>query len=130
MRASLCPTARGVRAISLSTILMIILASVLIASACASSGYPAASAQYDAESRAYQTAFDSLSRAKAEGRMTHEQDVRAASIAAEVRAADEPVFAALQAWKIGGVKPPSYDDDAKVLRDAQAKLIALAAEVH
>ena len=103
---------------------------LMIALACASSGYPAASARYDAESRAYQGAYDKLVHAKATGALTHAQDAEASHIVGEVKGADALTFADLSAWKSSGKEPADYAAHAQTLRDAQAKLIQLAAEVH
>lgn len=102
---------------------------MVIAIACASGGYPVASAQYDADSRAYQDAFDKLKRAQNAGQLTHAQDVQVGNIVAEVRAADALTYADLQTWKESGKEPSTFRENADRLRRAQGELINLAAEV-
>jgi hypothetical protein len=125
MRDQICPTARTIRAGAIAVLVL-----VVIAMACVSISYPVESARYDADSRAYQDAFDKLTRAKADGRLTHDQDVAVGAIVAEVRAADALTFADLAAWKSSGKMPATYPVSSQRLRHAQAELIYLAGEVR
>lgn len=89
----------------------------------------AAVKSYEADSIAYAAAGDAISAARAAGRVTDAQWSQFVHDQDAVRALDALLAYDLDAWRVGNVKPATYEANAKALHDAQARVIAMSVEV-